>query len=486
MEISSAAVTGGAGAGGGTNSSGAAGLTPSQRGELELAKARAERAAAGRHKAAGGGGNGGGGSGGGGGSNKRQRGGGGSRRSRPRDDDSSDEDDEDGGGGPGSGGAGDASDGELERLSKLSPEELAARLAAGGGGNDKDARRLKRLLRNRVSAQQARERKKQYVTSLEDQIREQQSHIGLLEKRIEVVESQNDALRNIIRTMRGFADAPAPPAAAAAGPGEAAAQQPPQDGAARAAAGRAPPQTAAAPAAPAAPAPAPAAVAANAAAGPADAAAREQAPQRQPPQSRHSRAQIVPAAPGPGPAAGGVPAPVGAHAAMVPQAPHPVAQQAQHLQPHFAPPGACAPAPGGGAMVPHAQPHPQHPMLQPHGSGAVPHLQMQQMQPYSSAVLQPQLSHTHSQQHMMVLQPGPAAASIMRPGLQPHPPQQLRGGAMVAPAPHAAAAMGGPPMVQRAGGHVSGGPAAMMEDLSDVGVVPPAVEALDYCVPDFC
>ncbi len=36
------------------------------------------------------------------------------------------------------------------------------------------ARLARRLLRNRVSAQQARERKKQYVTSLEEQIREQQ------------------------------------------------------------------------------------------------------------------------------------------------------------------------------------------------------------------------------------------------------------------------------------------------------------------------
>jgi transcription factor HY5 len=39
-----------------------------------------------------------------------------------------------------------------------------------------------RLLRNRVSAQQARERKKQYVTTLEEQVKEQQARIagGLL------------------------------------------------------------------------------------------------------------------------------------------------------------------------------------------------------------------------------------------------------------------------------------------------------------------
>ncbi|PNH07814.1 Transcription factor HY5 [Tetrabaena socialis] len=174
-------------------------LTPSQRGELELAKSRAERAASGRTKQQPHGGGG-----------KRARGGGGRyhEASLPN----SDDDDNDG----------EQSDGELE-LSKLSPEEqerlLSARLASGGAG-DKDARRLKRLLRNRVSAQQARERKKQYVSSLEDQIREQQAHIGLLEGRVEAVEAQNEALRNIVRTMRGFTDAPpAAPAAAAAANG---------------------------------------------------------------------------------------------------------------------------------------------------------------------------------------------------------------------------------------------------------------------------
>ncbi len=126
-------------------------LTQSQRGELELAKTRAERAAAGRSRAPGGGGGGagtapvalgggavtapGGGGGGALGTGRRHRGGG--EASLPN------SDDEDGG---------DHSDGELE-LSRLSPEEqervLTARLAGGGGGaaTDKDARRLKRCVR---------------------------------------------------------------------------------------------------------------------------------------------------------------------------------------------------------------------------------------------------------------------------------------------------------------------------------------------------
>lgn len=77
---------------------------------------------------------------------------------------------------------------------------MAAKIA--GGASDKDARRLRRLLRNRVSAQQARERKKQYVTTLEDQVKTQASTIAGLEKRVDELTVQNTALRNLIQTMR--------------------------------------------------------------------------------------------------------------------------------------------------------------------------------------------------------------------------------------------------------------------------------------------
>ncbi|GIL65470.1 hypothetical protein Vafri_19249 [Volvox africanus] len=117
-------------------------LTPSQRGELELARTRAERVAAGRSRVPAGGGCSGatagltaGTSGNGSGGIKRHRGVIVGDMSLPNSDD-----DEDGGG--------DHSDGEFE-LSRLSPEEqervLTARLAIGGAGSsDKDARRLKR------------------------------------------------------------------------------------------------------------------------------------------------------------------------------------------------------------------------------------------------------------------------------------------------------------------------------------------------------
>lgn len=59
--------------------------------------------------------------------------------------------------------------GESEDPEALTPEEQEM-LAASGHDGEKDVRKLKRLLRNRVSAQQARERKKQYVGQLEEEV----------------------------------------------------------------------------------------------------------------------------------------------------------------------------------------------------------------------------------------------------------------------------------------------------------------------------
>jgi len=44
--------------------------------------------------------------------------------------------------------------------------------------DDKERKRLKRLLRNRVSAQQARERRKTYMCTLEDDRRDIEAKIG--------------------------------------------------------------------------------------------------------------------------------------------------------------------------------------------------------------------------------------------------------------------------------------------------------------------
>ncbi len=67
-----------------------------------------------------------------------------------------------------------------------------------------------RLLRNRISAQQARERKKQHVSSLEDQVAGQAARIEELAGRVRDLELQNATLRRLILTMRPESPA-APP-----------------------------------------------------------------------------------------------------------------------------------------------------------------------------------------------------------------------------------------------------------------------------------
>lgn len=54
-----------------------------------------------------------------------------------------------------------------------------------------------RLLRNRVSAQQARERKKSYVSNLEQRAREQEQSITEMEQRVNKLERENAMLRSV-------------------------------------------------------------------------------------------------------------------------------------------------------------------------------------------------------------------------------------------------------------------------------------------------
>uniref|UniRef100_A0A803M5E9 ADP,ATP carrier protein n=1 Tax=Chenopodium quinoa TaxID=63459 RepID=A0A803M5E9_CHEQI len=64
---------------------------------------------------------------------------------------------------------------------------------------DKEYRRLKRLLRNRVSAQQARERKKVYVNDLESRANELQEQNFKLEEKISTLVNENTMLRKILQ-----------------------------------------------------------------------------------------------------------------------------------------------------------------------------------------------------------------------------------------------------------------------------------------------
>uniref|UniRef100_M4DXL2 BZIP domain-containing protein n=2 Tax=Brassica campestris TaxID=3711 RepID=M4DXL2_BRACM len=71
---------------------------------------------------------------------------------------------------------------------------------------DKEYRSLKRLLRNRVSAQQARERKKVYVSNLESRANELQNNNDELEEKISTLMNENTMLRKMLINTRPKAD----------------------------------------------------------------------------------------------------------------------------------------------------------------------------------------------------------------------------------------------------------------------------------------
>jgi transcription factor HY5 len=67
--------------------------------------------------------------------------------------------------------------------------------------DEKERKRLKRLLRNRVSAQQARERKKAYLASLEQTESQKQNQLADLQNRVTTLERENQMLRQVIQTV---------------------------------------------------------------------------------------------------------------------------------------------------------------------------------------------------------------------------------------------------------------------------------------------
>ncbi|GAB2265525.1 hypothetical protein Dimus_000574 [Dionaea muscipula] len=71
---------------------------------------------------------------------------------------------------------------------------------------DKEHRRIKRLLRNRVSAQQARERKKVYMNELEFRANKLQDKNLKLEEKISTLLNENSMLRKILMNIRSNGD----------------------------------------------------------------------------------------------------------------------------------------------------------------------------------------------------------------------------------------------------------------------------------------
>ena len=65
-----------------------------------------------------------------------------------------------------------------------------------------DEKRLKRLLRNRVSAQQARERKKHYISALESRASDLDTENADLRDKVTTLEKENEVLRRVRRRRR--------------------------------------------------------------------------------------------------------------------------------------------------------------------------------------------------------------------------------------------------------------------------------------------
>ncbi|KDP28025.1 hypothetical protein JCGZ_19105 [Jatropha curcas] len=86
------------------------------------------------------------------------------------------------------------------------PEVQPERRRRGRNPVDKEYRRLKRLLRNRVSAQQARERKKVYVNELESRAKELQDKNSKLEEKISTLINENAMLRKVLMNTRPKGD----------------------------------------------------------------------------------------------------------------------------------------------------------------------------------------------------------------------------------------------------------------------------------------
>ncbi|MCD7454496.1 Transcription factor hy5 [Datura stramonium] len=112
------------------------------------------------------------------------------------------------------------SDDEIRRVPEMGGEATGTTSASGRDGTaaagqaqpsagtqrkrgrspaDKENKRLKRLLRNRVSAQQARERKKAYLIDLEARVKELETKNAELEERLSTLQNENQMLRHILK-----------------------------------------------------------------------------------------------------------------------------------------------------------------------------------------------------------------------------------------------------------------------------------------------
>ncbi|KAL8245091.1 hypothetical protein R6Q59_011349 [Mikania micrantha] len=88
-----------------------------------------------------------------------------------------------------------------ETMSVSQPVQVSAEGSRRKGKSpaEKENKRLKRLLRNRVSAQQARERKKAYLSELEVRVKELEKKNSEFEERLSTLQNENQMLRHILK-----------------------------------------------------------------------------------------------------------------------------------------------------------------------------------------------------------------------------------------------------------------------------------------------
>jgi hypothetical protein len=85
-------------------------------------------------------------------------------------------------------------DGGRRRGAALTPEE-------------REAKRLRRLMRNRASAQQARERKRDWMAGIEERASTLESRVADLTSTVNALERTNWTLRSLIKTATSSASA---------------------------------------------------------------------------------------------------------------------------------------------------------------------------------------------------------------------------------------------------------------------------------------
>ncbi|KAL6839445.1 hypothetical protein ACP4OV_030715 [Aristida adscensionis] len=86
-----------------------------------------------------------------------------------------------------------------ERAQSSAAAQAGSAKRRGRSPADKEHRRLKRLLRNRVSAQQARERKKAYLSELEVKVKDLEGRNSELEERLSTLQNENQMLRQVLK-----------------------------------------------------------------------------------------------------------------------------------------------------------------------------------------------------------------------------------------------------------------------------------------------